>query len=226
MTSQFFNGQLRQAEDESELLFQSIQSLKLNAIDDMFEYLCAEDFGTNEATVGYKNYLFGQSLGFSGGGNSTWLSCVQQMGQWYQNNIHTYQTGTDNRAHGSKGWYSCPLLDGAKVADDCSGYVQACLRLFGVNCQSITTSAMQNNWFMELLNQAGFTHFSGIFTKDNLQPGDIICGAGSTHTEIYAGNGRSWGWGSIHDGINGHYPMPGYFCNLNRKGGYIHCWRI
>ena len=59
----------------------------------------------------------------------------------------------------------------------------------------------------------------------NLKEGDMICGKGSTHTEIYAGDNKSWSWGSIHDGFNGRSGMPSNFCNINKRGGYIHCWR-
>ena len=225
MIDALHNGPIHNPEDAGEQLCQDIQNIKLNLIRELYE-IYGENYGNHEAVVGYRNYLYGQSLGFSMGGDGTWLSCVQQMGAWYKDHIHTYQTGTDNHAHGAKGWFSCPLLNGEKVADDCSGYVQACLRLFGVNCPSITTSVMQSANFMKIMADAGFNHFFGQFDKTNLQPGDIICGRASTHTEIYAGDGHSWSWGSIHDGLNGHKGMPAPFCSIARKGGYVHCWRI
>jgi len=161
----------------------------------------------------------------AGGINGNWLSVIQQMGKWYESNIHTYQTGTTGKAMGQKGWFMCPLIND-KVADDCSGFVQACLKLFGVNCPVITTAMMQDgSQFMKLMENAGFTHYSGKFTPDNLQPGDIICGRASTHTEIYAGDKKSWSWGNIHDGQNGHQGMPCNFCKIDSRGGYIHCWR-
>lgn len=160
----------------------------------------------------------------SGGG--PWLNCVSTMGKWYEINIHTYQTGTTGKAMGRKGWYPCPLINNREVADDCSGFVQACLMYFGVDCPPIRTASMQEGTiFMELMEKSGFMHYNGQFYPDNLLPGDIVCGAGGTHTEIYAGENKSWSWGNIHDGINGHKPMPCLFARIDSRGGYIHCWR-
>ena len=186
---------------------------------------------TDETGVNYTKQRVFESLfnlssgaGFVGAVNGNWLATVTSMGKWYEANIHTYQTGTDGRAHGKKGWYRCPIVN-TEVADDCSGFVQACLLAFGVKCPTITTSKMNEQSFMSMMEKAGFIHLSGIFNKDNLQAGDIVCGRPQTHTEIYAGDGKSWSWGNIHDGRNGKRGMPCGFCNLDKKGGYIHCWR-
>lgn len=152
--------------------------------------------------------------------NGNWMSAVEEMGKWYESNIHTYQGGTSGHASGSKKWYMCPLVNNT-VADDCSGFVQACLMYYGIQCPSITTATMQQTQFINMMENAGFTHYIGLFDQNNLQPGDIICGSGSSHTEIYAGNGKSWAWGNIHDGQNGHTGMPCYFY----KRHYTHCWR-
>jgi len=167
--------------------------------------------------------MFDGSMFGSGISNGNWLSAIEQMGKWYELNIHTYQ-GTTSKPRQGKKWYMCPLVND-KVADDCSGFVQACLMYFGVKCPSICTATMQEDKFMKMMESAGFTHYTGIFNPGNLQPGDIICGRGSTHTEIYAGEGKSWSWGNIHDGQSGHSGMPCYFCKLDSRGGYIHCWR-
>jgi len=167
----------------------------------------------------YNGSMFG-----IGGTPGSWLEAIKNMGKWYEQNIHTYQNGSDGRAHGQKGWFMCPLIND-KVADDCSGFVQACLKYAGIDCPSITTSVMQQDQFSNMLENAGFKHYTGIFMPWNLKEGDIICGKGSTHTEIYAGDNKSWSWGSIHDGFNGRSGMPSNFCNINKRGGYIHCWR-
>lgn len=174
-----------------------------------------------ESIIGMFN---GSMFGF-GSVNGSWLSAVEQMGKWYESNMHTYQTGTDGRAHSAKGWFQCPLING-KVADDCSGFVQACLKYFGIDCPVVTTAIMQSgSQFDKLLQNNGFKYMCGLFDPSNLIPGDIICGGPSTHTEIYAGDKKSWSWGTIHDGLNGHAGMPCGFCNLNKRGGYINCWR-
>ena len=161
---------------------------------------------------------------FGGSVNGNWLGAIEQMGKWYEQNIHTYQ-GKTQKPWAGKHWYMCPLIN-EKVADDCSGFVQACLKLFGIDCPIIATALMQEgSVFMKLMENSGFTHYSGTFGPGNLQAGDIICGGASTHTEIYAGEGKSWSWGSIHDGQNGHSGMPANFCKMDSRGGYIHCWR-
>jgi len=161
-------------------------------------------------------------VSFAAGG--PWWDCVQQMGAWYQQNIHLYQ-GTTQRPRKGKCWTPCPLLNGKEVADDCSGFVHACLRLAGIDCPSICTSDMNDPWFTKLLEENGFQHLTGVFTPENSQPGDILCGGKQTHTEIYAGDRKSYGWGNIHDGQNGHPGMPCPWCNIGSEGGYIHCWR-
>ena len=158
--------------------------------------------------------------------NGKWLDCVEKMGKWYETNIHTYQGCT---GPGSKGkhWYDCSLVN-TKVADDCSGFVQACLLLFGVKCPSISTAVMQNDGFMKMMTDAGFEHISGKWTIENAKPGDILCGRGGTHTEIYAGEKESWSWGNVHDkiGPRSHgQGMPCKFCQIDSRGGYVHCWR-
>ena len=160
---------------------------------------------------------------FSSTFNGSWVSAVESMGKWYEQNIHTYQ-GTTAKPRKGKTWYFCPLVN-TKVADDCSGFVQACLMLFGVKCPTICTADMNKSPFMQLMESAGFQHSSGMWTPENTIPGDILCGGPQTHTEIYAGNRKSWGWGNIHDGQNGHAAMPAPFCKIDSRGGYIHCWR-
>ena len=189
-----------------------------------------EVFQDKEGNQYTKQRLFESIIGmydgsmFGGNVNGNWLSAVEQMGKWYEANIHTYQ-GRTAKPWDGKHWYMCPLIND-KVADDCSGFVQSCIKLFGIDCPVITTAMMQDgSQFDKLMEASGFTHHKGLFTPDNLQPGDIICGRASTHTEIYAGDRKSWSWGSIHDGQNGHSGMPAGFCKIDSRGGYIHCWR-
>lgn len=173
--------------------------------------------------TGIVRFSFFGGGGFSGAGGP-WYDCVQQMGKWYEANIHTYQ-GSTARPRAGRKTYFCNLING-NVQDDCSSFVRACLQLFGVNCPEISTATMQEgSAFMKLMSESGFQHTLGTFTPDNLQPGDIICGKAATHTEIYAGDRKSWGWGNIHDGVNGRPGMPCGFCRIDSKGGYIHCWR-
>jgi hypothetical protein len=74
---------------------------------------------------------------------------------------------------------------------------------------------LSNRAVADTLSKKGFKKMSG----SNPQPFDIMAKNG--HVEIYAGNNKSWGWGSCHDGKNGHPGMP---APMN-KGPYSVIWR-
>lgn len=84
------------------------------------------------------------------GNPGPWWDAVCKMGKWYEQNIHTYQGTRGSEPLKGKNWYDCPLIK-TKVADDCSGFVQACLRLHGVDCPSISTSIMNQDQFMTMM---------------------------------------------------------------------------
>jgi len=204
--------------------YEKLNTEKSNTLGvEVFEDETGQEYTKQRFIDGLISMCNGSMFGSSGPASS-WIQAIQNMGKWYEQNIHTYQTGTTGKAMGQKGWFMCPLIND-KVADDCSGFVQACLKYFGVNCPVITTATMQQDQFSTMLENAGFKHYTGIFSPWNLKEGDIICGRGSTHTEIYAGDNKSWSWGNIHDGIGKHQGMPCGFCKLDNRGGYIHCWR-
>lgn len=153
---------------------------------------------------------------------SGWLQAVAEMGKWYEKNVHTYQ-GTRVKPRKSRQSYYCPLI-GGKVCDDCSSFVKACLQLFGIseiNTMHVNTESMQpGSKFDRLLLASGFKRFD--FSKTKLLEGDIICGGARTHTEIYAGNGKSWAWGNVHDGKMG---APGMPCPMAKRN-YLWTWRF
>lgn len=156
---------------------------------------------------------------------ATWNQAVQSMGKFYQQNVHTYQGGKSGHATGARRSYSCPLL-GHSVGDDCSGFTSACLQLFGAfpgsyivsSCSFASTSGTTAAY----LRKAGFTPLRYI-SYASLQPFDIVARNG--HVEVFYGmNGKSpmsYGWGNIHDGINGHVGMPCWFS----KQSYSIVWR-
>ena len=148
----------------------------------------------------------------------SWESSVQNVGKWYEANIHNY----------NQGQYSpCPVPLCGTVRHDCSGFVSACLRAEGVIKTTQTFRSgdyLQNGAAAPLLKKAGFTPLP--YNINLVQPYDIIAYNG--HVEIYAGKSgnsmRSWSWGSCHDGRNGHIGMPAYMSKKNyavmwRKGG-------
>lgn len=142
------------------------------------------------------------------GSNSTWAKAVQSMGKWYEANIHTYQNRTPpNSGSGSRKMYNCAVGDWkGKVADDCSGFVSACLQYFGVFKSGFIPSSAgftRGSDVASALSSKGFTKLA--YSWDAVQPYDIISynNGKSGHVEILAekaNSPKSWGWGSVHDG--------------------------
>ena len=94
------------------------------------------------------------------GDNSSWAKAVQSMGKWYQENVHTYQNRTPpSKGSGTRKMYDCSLING-KVADDCSGYVSACLQYFGIFKKGFVTNSSgfnQGSDIANILKSNGFT---------------------------------------------------------------------
>ena len=160
--------------------------------------------------------------------DGTWWNCVEKMGKWYEKNIHTYQGVSTNIKGQGKHYYTCKLIN-KSVADDCSGFIKACLQFFGLSeldPVTVVTATMQpDGTFDKILLRNGFTRFN--YSFENLQVGDIICGGAATHTEIYAGNNKSYSWGNIHDGIiarNCRKPQ-GMPCYMSKGTQYKYIWR-
>ena len=152
-----------------------------------------------------------------------WKDAYTKMGKWYEANIHTYQGRPGNKRGRLK--YECNLIGGGDVCDDCSAFVKACLQLFkkvpGIDDIGVTTASMQpGGAFDKALLASGFKRYG--YDRNTICEGDIICGGPKTHTEIYAGNGESYSWGSVHDGKDyGHQGMPCRLANTQ----FIWVWR-
>ena len=147
-----------------------------------------------------------------------WLDNVEEMGKWYQKNIHTYQGGTSGKATHSRKMYDCPLVN-KKVGDDCSGFVCACLWKHGVDVPLSGSYSFvgPEKAFEKKLNDAGFNKMK--YDANKLIPGDIMAKNG--HVEIYFAPKKSYAWGNIHDGLNGHTGMPCWMAKLP----YTTIWR-
>lgn len=176
----------------------------------------------------------GSAAGGTGAVAGDWWGVVQQMGAWYQENVHTYQgdpPGVRCGHHSGRKAHPCPLCNGQNVFDDCSSFCTACVCAFGKGLPkwhkwAPNTASMQkgSEWDTQLQSQ-GFKYIP--FDKSVLQQGDIYCGPGATHTEICAGKNMQYGWGSVHDGRNGKPGMP---CStpssyLTHGKPYLHIWR-
>ena len=166
----------------------------------------------------------------SAGSNSTWAKAVETMGKWYEANVHTYQ----NRLPPAKGsgvrkMYECSLING-KVADDCSGYVSACLQYFGAFKKGLAPGSggfTSDSKIASILEKGGFKKMT--YSWSAVQPYDIISYNG--HVEILAVKGehpKSWGWGSVHDCNykgNGRACMPAGTGDKPKGSTYKVIWR-
>ena len=141
------------------------------------------------------------SVGNMIGNISEWSKAVATMGKWYERNVHEYNQGAT---------ISCDLLGGTNVRKDCSGFVSACLQLFGTFKKGFVTNSGGFNSDVSvasMLSNGGFKKLP--YSWETVQPYDIIAYNG--HVEILAQKGehpKSWGWGNTHDCKNGHACMP------------------
>ena len=123
------------------------------------------------------------------------------MGKWYEGHVDKYSQSETT---------GCTLLDGAMVRKDCSGFVSACLQLFGTFKKGFMTNSSGFNSdasVASMLTNGGFKKLP--YSWETVQPYDIIAYSG--HVEILAEKGehpKSWGWGSLHDCKNGRACMP------------------
>ena len=137
-----------------------------------------------------------------------WAQCVIEMGNWYKSNINEYNQSKT---------YKCDMLNNQTVAvrPDCSGFVCACLRLYGaINTTYGTGSMTEGSDFAKKLQAHGFTLLK--FTDWNsVRPFDILV-APNKHTEILNsvgdGNLTSYSWGRNHS-----FDLP---CNTYTGAGY------
>jgi hypothetical protein len=142
------------------------------------------------------------------------------MGKWYEKKVHTYQQHISSLI-------PCGLLGGGGVRDDCSGYVSACLQYFGAFKKGLTTSSSGFNSDKKIASILEANKFKKLsYSWETVQPYDIIAYNG--HVEILAEKGelpKSWGWGSVHDGINGHAGMPAGTGYKPKGNTYKTIWR-
>ena len=166
--------------------------------------MCAPSAGGPTSNVG------------SGGTGSmnAWQDAVIKMKTWYENNIHNYSQGVGKWA-GQPAWTHCPLIN-QKTRHDCSGFVTSCLKLFGLTGWKWNTM-IEGQWQgkgneqWKMLESAGFTALP--YKKEDVQAWDII--NGPTHVEIYAGNNKSYSWGSAHPIEKGGMPSATSWIKYN-----------
>ena len=199
----------------------------------VWEYYCHEINIINKITINdtydkqnilYKNRLIDAPLKFGaigssapesvGGSASGWLDAVEKMGRWYSQNVNTYQGGIDNKHKRARKYYDCPLSND-KVADDCTAFVCACVRFFGIDMPDQATITMQPGTAWDRKMQAnGFKLIP--YDRSSLQAGDIMLTGGQGHASICGGNNKFWDWGN-----NRYGKLPCGFISAN----YAHVWR-
>lgn len=136
-----------------------------------------------------------------------WPESCDAMAKWYEQNVHTYQGSIVKKPRPGRKNYECPLVTDGPVQDDCSAFVSACLRAFGLTGfgNQSSYSFTHSQAIADKLAQAGFKKMA--FSREALTPYDIVTvniPNSHHHVEIYLGeiNGRkkAYGWGSVHDG--------------------------
>lgn len=121
-----------------------------------------------------------------------WMSSVESMGNWYAQNVHTYQKAANSKSGtGKRGHYYCNLIN-MNVGDDCSAYVSVCLILAGIanysEYGSTNFNKLKDDYSSGLGKRLGQYGFSWhIFDSDYLpERGDI-----SVQHQSYIEDGKS-----------------------------------
>lgn len=146
--------------------------------------------------------------------SNDWMKAYQEMGMWYANNINTYCSRPDNSDGTKYGrtWYSCPLLGGSTVGDDCSSFVTACLAHAGIKKGYVGGSAPRSGEFTPdssnaVVSELMSAGFKWIPYNSSYVPtaGDIIIMTG--HIEIIAGYSGDkvyvFSWGNNYSFVSG-----------------------
>lgn len=146
--------------------------------------------------------------------SSDWMKAYQEMGIWYASNINTYCSRPDNSDGTKYGrtWYSCPLLGGSTVGDDCSSFVTACLAHAGIKKGYAGGSAPSSGLFAPdsgdpIITELMSAGFKWVPYSSSYVPtaGDIILMTG--HIEIVAGYSGDkvyvYSWGNNYSFVSG-----------------------
>lgn len=163
--------------------------------------------------------------------NSSWLSSIETMANWYIKNVPTYQTSYNNVATGHRGMYSCDLFDkNSKVGDDCTGFVYACLVYAGLVKDSPSNAPCSNDYVggtpLKVLTDGGFERLKA-GQGFEWQAGDIASISGHVEIVVSVEGDKlsSFGWGKIRS----EYPSATYASVSSFKhshGYYTYCYRL
>ena len=130
--------------------------------------------GSYEGPTHIDEYTVNRSVN----GNDKWVNAVTRMGDYYRDNIHTYH---HNNVH-------CTLEGVDHIRPDCSGFVSACLVLYGIDFYikgwpPTAAFIASNSTCAEKLRAGGFVKYSRSQIRE-VRPFDIL--VNNSHTEIVA----------------------------------------
>ena len=151
---------------------------------------------------------------------------LQDMANWYIANVNTYQQSTSGEGTGSRKGYTCDLLGGSTVYDDCTGFSAAYASLVsGKNVTAYGSKDLYNGGQSYI--DAGWKRYtiSEIGGVSGLVSGDIlVCSSEADskckghHAEIFISSNSSFGWGKIQSS----YPSStATFVDSATYSGYI-----
>lgn len=240
-------GQFGVLDKDGNSVNQSIDGYLLSIMPDdavnFYESVCSDTLDYMSNTVylarGYydismlvvNNYMLETAVGLLGGRSEqvddNWMQACKGMGLWYASNVTTYCSYKDNSMGSTYGrsWYSCPILNGYTVGDDCSAFLTACLAKAGIMPNykggwGYGSSAFKFNGNATLqadLTNAGFVYipYDSSYVP---QTGDIMVMHG--HVEVMAGCSSDkiyvYSWGNNYSieagkGLPREWTYSGYF---------------
>lgn len=134
---------------------------------------------------------------------------LESMAKWYIANVKTYQQNSSGKGSGSRQGYSCDLLGGKTVYDDCTGFSAAYASLVsGKNVTAYGSKDLYNGGQSYI--DAGWKRYTiaEIGGVSGLKYGDIlVCNSEADskckghHAEIFISVNSSFGWGKIQGSI-------------------------
>lgn len=126
---------------------------------------------------------------------------LDNLGNWYVDNVTTYQTLTTNKSSGKRKYYDCDLwTNTGGVGDDCTGFGFAFMCYVSDDPKS-TRGGSSSSWVKgspcsgDIPKGWKFHSCSELSSIDDLQTGDILCRNG--HVEVYIDPSTTFGWGQI-----------------------------
>lgn len=146
-----------------------------------------------------------------------WMTCVEDIGNWYVKNVHTYLAGGKKNGFDTRKYYYCDII-GKNVGDDCSSYVSACLYDYGVvdkvgygSTDFDKSNPDNHSDVIGKLESAGFKWYgydNSINSNFIPQKGDIsVQQRGCHHVEIIdhydpaTGSTHDWTWGAVYSSL-------------------------